>query len=974
MYFDQKHGVIVYLAKEKEVEKDSKNKYFDWKQIIYAIYGIAPLAVLTSLGVLYANDQNQIFFWALILISLVGCVFLVAPPIVVLSVLIYKKHRDSSRKFKKLYFKYVEHNIKDLEKFHRFTFIKSRTCSKIKWSNDVGRFLPDVDNIRTYSVHDIIENVSKSKTRPVVIMGEMGIGKSVFSLEILKKNIANKIVTIHIELSQWPTSVDYENQEAFASNIAKAMLEANQRLSNEARNDKTKNSNEKFRLSLEEYLEKRKSLIILEGIDEFKGERRTILWIAERLVDLEHQVIITGRDYSIAQLEPRFETGRPIFVETFKLDLLQDTQIELFIEKFVELSKLDQAIPLETLKEIIEPSENYPELNYRNPLVIQAIAHSYSTKNTNENTKRKKLNIFDILEQISTYIFKWHTGKEVDMKPFTFERSSKDGYDFPKLKIQYFQVHQKLACMSILENVLSEAKLEENLNSVVNNGNSTTHKELVTSIITNNVGFVIRSSTNYQILPDRMLDYFIVKNILDCIMLKKQEELKQILKIVISNTRKFANLVSLLHETMKKLPKCDFYSKVELKPVEKINGMNVIQQLGLKWNDQNVQTIDGKIISLNLSWARIKFLPKNFGELSELQELDLSGNKFSSLPGSIGSLKNLRELRLYNTQLSSLPESLSSLKNLRELYLLCNKLSSLPESIGSLKKLQGLYLKENQLSSLPESLSSFQELRVLSLADNALSSLPESLDSLQELRVLDLDYNALSSLPENISLLHNLRELYLSGNKLPSLPESIGFLQELKSLSLNNNQLFSLPKSISSLKNLRELHLDNNQLSSLPESIGSLQELRELYLRENQLSSLPESIGSLKNLRELHLGNNQLSSLPKSISSLKNPQRVDLSNNQLSSFPKSISSLKNLQRVDLSNNQLPSLPKSISSLQELQWLNLGNNQLSSLPKSISSLKNLRELYLDRNLLLSLSQNMPNLLKKLRKNGCKIVEL
>jgi len=222
---------------------------------------------------------------------------------------------------------------------------------------------------------------------------------------------------------------------------------------------------------------------------------------------------------------------------------------------------------------------------------------------------------------------------------------------------------------------------------------------------------------------------------------------------------------------------------------------------------------------LNLSGQKIKELPPEIGQLTNLTELNLLANQITSLPPEIGQLTNLKELRLSNNQLASLPVEIWQLTNLTTLDLSNNQLSLLPAEIGRLKNLTSLFISNNQLASLPA----------------------------------------------EIGQLTNLTALHLSDNQLTSLPAEIGKLTNLISLWLHLNQLSSLPAEIEQLTNLMVLILLNNQLSSLPPEIGQLTNLRSLYLSDNKLSSLPSEIGQLTNLKQLYLHNNPALNLPPEI-------------------------------------------------------------------------------------------------------------
>ena len=93
----------------------------------------------------------------------------------------------------------------------------------------------------------------------------------------------------------------------------------------------------------------------------------------------------------------------------------------------------------------------------------------------------------------------------------------------------------------------------------------------------------------------------------------------------------------------------------------------------------------------------ITTLPKTFGQLKSLKELNLSWNKIETLPDSIGSLSSLETLILSKNKLSKIPESFGKLSSLRELWLHENNLESLPESFLELESLKVLQLDGNPL-------------------------------------------------------------------------------------------------------------------------------------------------------------------------------------------------------------------------------------------------------------------------------------
>jgi internalin A len=226
--------------------------------------------------------------------------------------------------------------------------------------------------------------------------------------------------------------------------------------------------------------------------------------------------------------------------------------------------------------------------------------------------------------------------------------------------------------------------------------------------------------------------------------------------------------------------------------------------------------------NLDLSNRRLAVLPRDIGQLTDLQSLNLRGNQLTALPPEIGQLTDLQSLELQGNQLTALPPEIGQLTSLQTLRLLGNRLTVLPPEIGQLTNIEDLYLGDNQLISLP---------------------------------------------PE-IGRLTKLRGLYLPANQLTALPVEIGQLINLRGLFLGSNQLIAFPPEIAELSNLQRLFLDNDQLTTLPPEIERLTNLRELHLKENQLTTLPREIGRLTNLRELILENNRLTTLPRELADL----------------------------------------------------------------------------------------------------------
>ena len=886
--------------------------------------------------------------------------------------------------FKKQYQRYFPSMLETLKNFHKEVFITGRTCKRVKWEDADSKFVNDKNNQQSYTMQKIIDH--ESIEPPIAIIGAMGAGKSVYVyqlMEMFHSRLKDTLIFFG-EFAQW-------NKEIKTTDLIETFTNfAFQTLKHLISHSEIIEIGDEFKSSLEEYIRKKNAIIFIDGFDEFTEDTTEIGKLIETLQH-NHQVIVTGRDYSIRTFEASFSNERNDSLKILRLNDFTEKQVEKFVVEFSKEENTKTKVDIFNLKKWAPTDGTYPELNYRNPLVLKAIL-----RNPPENGE--ELSGYLILKKIATGTFEWFIGKKYNKSNFRFTWNHLNNLNPIKIKNCFFKAHQKISIEMLnmdrnLQNIdASEICDQPNCNKPDCDQPNNEIKKLLDAITheERNSGFLQKYEQTYQFKPDRMFDFFITSEIAEMIY-KEEQVVKQILTKIIENTGLFRNTIELILESITKTEKKTILIKYINEIIKSNKSLKTLKRLRVSWNSRSIQTKNGKLTKLDiknwkffsssklnnylsqgvgkkikhyfllkfllkfselqelgLSWNQLSSLPESISSLQKLRVLDLSDNQLSSLPKSIGSLHNLQQLFLWNNQLFSLPESFSSLKNLRELWLLGNKLFSLPESISSLKNLQKLWLTGNHLFFLPESIGSLQNLQELYLDYNQLSSLPESISSLKELRVLHLSGNALSSFPESLFKLHKLQKLHLNYNQLPSLPESISSLKELRVLQLSGNALSSFPESLSKLHKLKDLWLSGNQFSSLPESISSLKELRVLGLSGNALSSLPASFSSLKNFQELHLHYNQLASLSKSLSSLKNLQELYLHTNESSSFTESIASFKNLQRFDLEDNELSFLLKSLSLHCNLQKLDLEDNGLSPLP-----------------------ENVKGELRKLEKNGCKI---
>jgi hypothetical protein len=131
-----------------------------------------------------------------------------------------------------------------------------------------------------------------------------------------------------------------------------------------------------------------------------------------------------------------------------------------------------------------------------------------------------------------------------------------------------------------------------------------------------------------------------------------------------------------------------------------------------------------------------------------LRYLNLAINHVLTVPNEICLLSNLKYLNLqgdffvnYTLKIKDLPADLGNLTNLESLILSDNVIENLPESLGNCTKLETLDVKDNLLSTLPTSFGNLQNLKNLNVKANEITQFPANFSNLLKLENLDLSFN-----------------------------------------------------------------------------------------------------------------------------------------------------------------------------------------------------------------------------------------
>jgi Leucine-rich repeat (LRR) protein len=120
------------------------------------------------------------------------------------------------------------------------------------------------------------------------------------------------------------------------------------------------------------------------------------------------------------------------------------------------------------------------------------------------------------------------------------------------------------------------------------------------------------------------------------------------------------------------------------------------------------------VYSLKLK-NRLKEIPEEVFQFTNLQWLDLSKNRLKAISPKIGLLKKLKKLILEKNRIESLPSEIGQLEDLRELIINRNELETLPEEIGNLKKLRYIDMWSNNITGLPQTMDEMYALQEVDL-------------------------------------------------------------------------------------------------------------------------------------------------------------------------------------------------------------------------------------------------------------------
>lgn len=119
---------------------------------------------------------------------------------------------------------------------------------------------------------------------------------------------------------------------------------------------------------------------------------------------------------------------------------------------------------------------------------------------------------------------------------------------------------------------------------------------------------------------------------------------------------------------------------------------------------------------------KIENVPTSFSNLENLKTLILKGNNIKIFPEEILKLQNLNVLWV-GGKIKSIPENIDDLSQLEKVAFTNTDVSTLPKSFSRLKNLKHIDLSNNQFTVFPSSLLKLTQVKVLSLNENPITKI-----------------------------------------------------------------------------------------------------------------------------------------------------------------------------------------------------------------------------------------------------------
>ena len=198
------------------------------------------------------------------------------------------------------------------------------------------------------------------------------------------------------------------------------------------------------------------------------------------------------------------------------------------------------------------------------------------------------------------------------------------------------------------------------------------------------------------------------------------------------------------------------------------------------WMKDHADFLKEDVISLYLTNKKLTTLPSEITQYcSGLEAFSIANNRIRGLPPEIGDLSQLTKLTLLQNKLKKIPHTINKLINLEELEIGNNKLQNISTEISNCQNLTILGLSDNK--ELQTDFSQLRDLQNLESLDVSNSKKIKTLESFRHRTIDTISINGTSIPGEQISLIFQncpgLTSIVIDSRQRAVLPEE--FLGDL---------------------------------------------------------------------------------------------------------------------------------------------------------------------------------------------------
>ena len=398
----------------------------------------------------------------------------------------------------------------------------------------------------------------------------------------------------------------------------------------------------------------------------------------------------------------------------------------------------------------------------------------------------------------------------------------------------------------------------------------------------------------------------------------------------------------------------------EMSMYESMNEDDIIERGTGKMRIKPMDMISGKINN------GLKSLPKEIGNLTNLEQLFIANSEIEELPAEVANLISCTDVEIYNCpKMTKFPMALTQMPNVALMNLANNRQWSSEEVLKgfiglatgpSREKIQILYFNENNLEIVPKEIKNMKKLGMIDFSSNKIHTIEEAWGNDIKPVQIYFDNNKLSEFPVDehgvFCYMEDAETFSVKMNNFTEFPNIFDAesLFAIVSIDFSYNHISSFPEDFRGVF-VQTLTIANNpELTKYPiELAKSNSKIMNINFRGCNINEIPEGSFDYENaiqLTSFDFSYNDLKELPWEMHAGNMPYLygVELSYNQFSKFPWGPLDSQYLtvfairgQRDENGERCLSEWPTGIYQHRGLRGFYIGSNNLGKIEDTISTI-------------------------------------